>query len=226
MKTWDLWYRLAEEYFIEHSNLLVPASYVTPSGEKLGRWISTQRSYYKGCTKRGGISAVQIQALEKIGMVWDPLSVQWELAYEDAKKFYLANGHLTVPKGYRGLNGINLNAWIANQRGKYYQRADGHLSTEQIERLEKIGMRWDCYQSKWDEMYALAKMYFEEKGSLSIPERYVTSSGEKLGAWLERQRKKRVSGSLSEEQIEKLDRLGMCWDPFQEQFEKVFAEGK
>lgn len=224
MRTWEYWYELAKEYYLEHSDLLVPASYITSSGEKLGQWIGTQRSYYKGRTKRGSISADQIHALEQIGMVWDPLSAQWESAYEDAKNFYLANGHLMVPKGYRGFNGINLNAWLANQRGKYYQWADGYLSAEQIERLEKIGMRWDCYQSKWDEMYALARMYFEEKGSVLIPERYVTPSGVKLGTWLERQRKKRVLGSLSAEQIEKLDKLGMCWDPFQEQFEKAFAE--
>ena len=59
MKTWDEWYNLAKEYFVEHSNLIVPASYITPSGEKLGQWISLQRRYYKGNAKRGGISVDQ-----------------------------------------------------------------------------------------------------------------------------------------------------------------------
>ena len=65
-------------------------------------------------------------------------------------------------------------------------------------------MRWHCYLSKWEEMYLIAKDYFDNNGTLTIPERFITSGGIKLGAWLERQRKKNREGSLSQKQIKLL----------------------
>lgn len=226
MKTWDAWYDLAEEYYHKHSNLLVPASYVTPSGEKLGQWISTQRRYYKGTTRRGHISTEQILALEKIGMIWDPIQSQWELAYEDAQAFFNSYGHLTVPKNYKGRNGTNLNAWLSNQRSKFFHWGEGTLTADQIERLESIGMRWHCHLSKWEEMYLVAKDYYDNNGTLTIPERFITSGGIKLGAWLERQRKKNREGSLSQKQVKLLNDIQMCWDPYKEEFDSAFSEAK
>lgn len=224
MKSWNAWYDLAKEYYQNHSNLLIPASYVTPSGDRLGQWISTQRRYYKGTAKRGHISSEQILALEKIGMIWDPMRLQWELAFDDAQVYFNSFGHLSVPKNYKGSNGTNLNTWLSNQRSKYYHRGDGTLTAEQIERLEAIGMLWQVHLSKWEEMYLIAKDYFDNYGTLTTPERFITSEGIKLGAWLERQRKKYREGILSQKQIRLLNEIQMCWDPYQEEFESAFAE--
>ena len=224
MKSWTAWYDLAKEYYQNHSNLLIPASYVTPSGDKLGQWISTQRRYYKGTARRGHISSEQILALEKIGMIWDPMRLQWELAFDDAQVYFNSFGHLSVPKNYKGSNGTNLNTWLSNQRSKYYHRGDGTLTAEQIERLEAIGMLWQVHLSKWEEMYLIAKNYFDNYGTLTTPERFITSEGIKLGAWLERQRKKYREGTLSQKQIRLLNEIQMCWDPYQEEFESAFTE--
>lgn len=226
MPKWEEWYALAKEYYLEHSNLLVPATYTAPTGEKLGQWISTQRRYYTGHAKRGSITPAQIAALEQIGMVWEPLLIQWESAYNDAKKFYLEHGSLLVPSDYRGDSGIKLNSWLQNQKGKYFGYGDGSLTQEQISRLEEIGMMWDYYNSNWDEMFNAAKTYYRQFGDLYIPERYIAPDGKKVGAWLERQRRKRETGKLSVDQIAKLDSLGMCWDPYQEQFNRAYAEAK
>ncbi len=226
MRTWDAWYDLAKEYYQKHSNLLVPASYVTPSGDKLGQWISTQRKYYKGTTGKGHISTAQILALEKIGMIWDPMRLQWELAFEDAQVYFNSFGHLSVPKDYKGHNGTNLNKWLSNQRSKYFHWGEGTLTTDQIERLESIGMRWHYHLSKWDEMYLIAKDYFDNYGTLATPERFITSEGIKLGAWLERQRRKNREGTLTPKQVRLLNEIQMCWDPYQEEFDSAFSEAK
>ena len=66
----------------------------------------------------------------------------------------------------------------------------------------------------WDAMYALARQYYVDHGDLDVPSNYVTPTGERLGAWLNRQRRIRdgkVKGGLTEERIRALDVIGMSW---------------
>lgn len=63
-------------------------------------------------------------------------------------------------------------------------------------------------------MYALARQYYVDHGDLDVPSNYVTPTGERLGAWLNRQRRIRdgkVKGGLTEERIRALDAIGMSW---------------
>lgn len=67
----------------------------------------------------------------------------------------------------------------------------------------------------WEVMYGCAKAYHRDHGHLHIPARFKTSEGYSLGVWLRNQRYIRrgdVYGSLGEEQIQKLDGIGMCWE--------------
>ena len=64
---WNKMYKLAEEYYNEHGDLLVSKDYKTKSGENLGTWISRARQAYK----KGDLSPDQIKKLEVIGMGWD-----------------------------------------------------------------------------------------------------------------------------------------------------------
>ena len=64
---WKKIYNLAEEYYNEKGNLLIPDKYTTSEGIKLGRWISTQRSNYR----RKRLPQKKIVLLERIGMVWN-----------------------------------------------------------------------------------------------------------------------------------------------------------
>ena len=45
---WDFFYYKLEEYYNEHGNIEIPASYVTEDDIKLGRWLSIQKRAYKG----------------------------------------------------------------------------------------------------------------------------------------------------------------------------------
>ena len=63
-------------------------------------------------------------------------------------------------------------------------------------------------------MYALAREYYVTHGDLDVPSNYVTPEGERLGAWLYRLRSIRAgkrSGTLTDEQIRRLDAIGMSW---------------
>ena len=78
----------------------------------------------------------------------------------------------------------------------------------QSQYIEKVSERWNI-------CYMLAKEYFTKNNSLNIPKKYETEEGVKLGYWICNQRRIRrgeQSGILTEEQIKKLDEIGMIWD--------------
>ena len=69
-------------------------------------------------------------------------------------------------------------------------------------------------RSPWDAMYSLARDYYLTHGDLSVPSNYVTPAGDRLGAWINRQRRVRegkVTGNLTAERIRALDAIGMSW---------------
>ncbi len=84
--------------------------------------------------------------------------------------------------------------------------------------------------ASWDYMYLEAKQYYEENGDLLVPSKYVTPSGYHLGWWLVSQRgiyNGSSEGSLTNEQIEKLNSIGMCWLVAHERmWEEQYANAK
>ena len=73
--------------------------------------------------------------------------------------------------------------------------------------------------ASWDMMYRTAEQYYRENGDLDVPKRYRTEANLPLGSWLSTQRKVRkglCGGVLTDEQIEKLDKIGMIWENRQE----------
>ena len=63
---WESYYLLAENYYKEHGNLGIPSTYETNEGVKLGSWLCGQKTKYKS----NKLSKLQIDRLEKLGMIW------------------------------------------------------------------------------------------------------------------------------------------------------------
>ena len=92
------------------------------------------------------------------------------------------------------------------------------LNNSQIELLEKLNITWKRNPSKWDNMFNLAKEYYEEKGNLLI-NTHSKYKGENLGAWINKQRDDyqnqnncNANINFDSERIKKLDSIGMIWD--------------
>lgn len=83
-------------------------------------------------------------------------------------------------------------------------------------------------ETGWDEYYEEAVRYREEYGNLEVPARYVTPSGLPLGNWLVTQRRVytgKISGQMKEEQIRKLNELGIRWESYSDrQWEQYFSQ--
>ena len=202
---WLEQYNHAKQYYLENGDLLIPGTYETNGGLKLGMWISRQRRDYI----KNKLSNDRIELLEAIGMIWSVYDAQWFDYYRLAVKYYNENGNLLTPRLYTTSNGIKLGSWLGAQRRQY---KDGKLSEGKTELLEKIGMIWSVYDIQWYENYNLAVEYFNENGNLLVPLRYKTTSNIKLGSWISGQRRNFKAGRLSADKIELLERISMVWD--------------
>ena len=151
----------------------------------------------------------QIARLDSIGMVWgNRKEIAWQHGFEVAKKYHDTYGNLMVPGKYTDPDDYPLGQWIIKTR---QQKLNGRLKEERVAQLDEIGMVWNIFDAKWEKAYALAAAYYEENGNLNIPRSYVTAAGERLGQWVASQQWAYPKGKLTDEQVERLNRIGMYW---------------
>lgn len=218
--TWAARYEDARRFYEANGHLDIPATYVTENGGHLGSWYRTVRSQYR----EGTLSEERIQMLEKIGIQWTSVKVRnWMQNYELAKAYYDEHGDLNVNANYVTPDGVKLGVWISAQRYSYQKK---RLLEEQIELLEQIGMSWHRDQSRWEVGYSHAQAYCAEHGSANVPADYVTEEGFALGQWIATQRRKYKAEKLKPKQIERLERLGIEWNPFDLLWDKGYQYAK
>ena len=206
--SWDHYFSEASIYYAEHGDLNIPKRYTTPAGLSLGEWLTTQRRVRAGQIS-GNLTEQQIARLDSIGMKWGNRNdAAWEHGLEEARKFREQFGNLQVPAKYKTKNDYPLGKWINNARKR---RNDGKLTEERIRQLDQLGMTWSVFDAKWEQGYALAMSYAAEHGNLNVPVNYTTEEGEKLGAWILNQRAAYTKEMLSQDQIGRLEKIGIYW---------------
>ena len=218
--TWEDYYELAKKYYEHHGNLEVQAKFKTNNGYEfnenglinLGNWILKQRQNVLSESERG-------QKLLQIGMRFGNKYLSWEDYYDLAKAYYEHHGNLEIQTRFKTNNGyeydetgkINLGIWIFNQRQKILPES------EKGQKLLQIGMRFGNKFLSWDEMYNLAKTYYEYHGNLEIKQTFKTDNGYEqskngkinLGFWIYTQRKSLTPES---EKGQKLLQIGMRFE--------------
>ena len=214
--TWEDYYELAKAYYEHHGNLLIPREFKTSDGYttdengavNLGHWISDQRNYYDN------ISFDRKQKLQQIGFVLNVFNARWETMYKLAKIYYDHYKNLNVPQIFKTINGyeydengVNLGNWISVQRRNYEK-----LSGEKQLLLEQISFASNILDTQWQDMYELARKYYEHHGDSLIVGTFKTingyeydENGANLGNWISAQRGK--YNSLSDDRKEKLARI-------------------
>ena len=216
--SWDVMYEKAKTYYEQYGDLEISKDYYTEDGYSLGSWIATQRAIHRGTASNGAIplTQVQIDKLNAIGMRWQSLwEISWEKYYESAKRYVEENGDLLPTYQYVDKDGIRLGAWICFQRTS---RKSGitkwGLTEERITKLDALGMVWNVIDYQWEENYSAAVRYHKEHGDLDVPVKYVDNTGFRLGQWLRNLRVSRKNNreTLTDEQIARLDALGMIWE--------------
>lgn len=157
----------------------------------------------------------------------DALTATWDMYYASAKQYYKENGNLEVPARYITEEGYALGSWLNNQKAIRKGTIVGKLTEDQIQKLNSIGMIWDSLDYFWEQNFRLAKEYYLAHGNLDIPTNFKSKDGKHLGNWILRQRQLYKSNSLTDEQIKKLDSIGMDWmDRVDRVWENGFIEAK
>ena len=131
---------------------------------------------------------------------------------------------LDVVNNFEGLCSISgLQDEMQEAVHRLYANGEGDkIITERFEIIEQVH---DCrvlferlqtsLSSSWEQYFSEASIYYAEHGDLNVPKRYKTPTGLNLGEWLMTQRKVRTgqkAGNLSEQQIDRLDNIGMDWE--------------
>lgn len=205
---WEVLCQAAADAAVKEGTLELPRSYTIHSGVPVGKWLELQRQVQAG-QRPGRLTAEQAAKLEKLGIRWNHrLEAAWEKGFASAQKYRTEHGDLLVPVRYRDKNDFALGEWIVYNRQRYL---GGNLTQNRIERLEAIGMVWSTSNDLWEQNYATATQYYLEHGDLEVPIKYETPSGFGLGVWLGSQRAAHKAGELPQEQVERLDALGMDW---------------
>ncbi|GIJ08409.1 Helicase associated domain protein [Micromonospora andamanensis] len=211
---WWEGYGVATRYHAIHDHLHVAVDHVTDDGYPLGRWIHAQRK-----TRRAGhLPPERVQALDTLGMLWDPRATRWETGAIHAAAYRAHHGHLRVPLEHVTEDGYPLGRWIRGQRKQYKA---GRLDRAREAALERIGIEWEPYKAMWERGITHAIIYHAQHGHLRVPSDHTCPDGYRLGQFVVAQRMLRKRGTLAPERITHLDALGMMWD----KREQAFAVG-
>ena len=210
---WEVYYTAAKQWYEAIGNLKIPKGYVTPSGLTLGSWIQTQRKVHGGKTP-GSLSSERIRLLEKIGMIWTVSDYKWDEAMRELQKYHDQYGNLDVKARYVTEDGWAMGKWISNLRMKVKKYGlDQTLTEEQQSQLEALGMSWYRNRDNWERYFDAAKHYYQEKGTLDVPVKYITEDGIPLGKWLSNLRRQLTEsggkGTLSDQHRERLAAIGL-----------------
>lgn len=223
-RTFDDYYKELLVYFEREGHIDIPQSYINPStGYKLGLYLTRLRNIRKK-TDRGHLSQDQINRLNALGMKWvkrEHPYRDFDYYYQQLIKFYRREGHIKVPTRFIDPDtGCHLGNFINCVRQA--KRGTGHdivLTDRQIEMLNDLGMVWQVQASPlpFDTYYEELLRYYRREGHIRVPGNYIVpENGCKLGKFIQRMRAIRAgtasSGFITQEQIAKLDAMGMVWN--------------
>ena len=174
---------------------------------KLGSWVAHQRQ------NKDSLNKNQIQRLNEIQFIWDPISYQWDKNFDALLKFHQEYGHCVVPK--RELfGGFFLGHWVGTQRA-----TKDSMSVERRNRLTAIGFIWDAKGDYWEDGLTKLKQFKEREGHCRVVKGYKEDSFA-LNIWVGSQRENK--DKLSSEKIKILDDMGFIWDVNETLWEEGF----
>ena len=208
--SWDRWFGLLESFREREGHCRVPSSYIDKeSGLKLGAWVNKQRNEDKRQLPE------RVTRLNSLAFSWDPLAEAWETAFSKLQKFRNREGHCRVPRDHQE-DGLGLGTWVTEQRFKKTWKKPDHVA-----RLTSLGFSWDPIAEDWEVAFSALQKFRKREGHCRVPGNH-KEDGLGLGTWISEQRLKKAR--LAPDKVERLNRLGMLWDPRTQRWEAAFSK--
>ncbi|MFK8851325.1 Helicase associated domain protein [Streptomyces sp. Ac-502] len=192
----------ARAFHTANNHLRIPSAHLTEDGFRLGQWIQNARHH----RRKGWLRPDRVEALDKIGMVWDTTELPWARFLEELRAFKAAFGHTLVPQSYLSPGGYRLGQKVNSTRSRS-QRIPEFVRTQ----LDGLGMVWDARDARWQELYTACQDYRGEHGHLNVPVSYVTGDGYPLGMRLKAVRRQASAGRLDPAERVSLEELGLSF---------------
>jgi hypothetical protein len=180
------------------------------SGTETDRWIQKQRAKYKGRK----LDEEKIKKLESVGISFAPDEEFWNSMYEKLKACVGKDG-CHVPYDHPDRQLFN---WAVNQRAL---RKRGLLNLDRTKKLDRIKFVWNAVDGVWEKGFAKLVQFETREDHCNVPQRHVVDDGFKLGVWVNVQR--RNKDTMPIERRQRLDAVGMVWDPRNGAWERGFA---
>jgi hypothetical protein len=181
-------------------------------GFALGTWCVHRRQFYR----KGLLSPERIEALERLGFIWDPRAEQFATGLATLSAFQEREGHCAVPDDHV-MDGYKLGSWCTKQRMDYKR---GKLARERVTALDELGFIFDRGVRVYEAGLASLKVFREREGHCNVPATFEVD-GYRLGSWCRQRRIEYKQGRLSPSCITDLEALGFVWYPL----EASFAQG-
>jgi hypothetical protein len=179
----------------------------------LGRWVHQQRK----ALRAGKLEDRRNTLLDapEAGMVWEPGEEAWENKLAALRSYRRAMGHLAPRQDAMWGEGeamVPVGQHMANLRRKGGLGKDPKRAEERVKQLAAIDPGWNCpWPLDWQRHYrVLAGLAEDEPGGV-LPDIQpgVLMDGDDIGRWLERQKNPGTWAQLSNEQQERLSKLGV-----------------
>ncbi|MET8572677.1 Helicase associated domain protein [Streptomyces sp. NPDC004783] len=180
----------------------------------LGRWVHQQRK----ALRAGELEERRKLLLDapEAGMVWEPGEEAWESKLAALRSYRRATGHLAprqdaVWDGPAGGDPVPVGQHMANLRRKGGLGKDPERATVRAKQLAAVDEDWNCpWPLDWQRHYRhLAHLAADEPGG-RLPDIApgVLMDGDDIGRWLKRQTQPATWKQLSNEQQQRLSKLG------------------
>jgi len=208
---WDAMFAALVKYRRWHGDCRVPPGWsVNP---ELAKWVRLQRKAHR----MNRLRPDRFRRLQRLGVVWDCDTDQWEQRFAELEAFKSRYGHCAVPRDWR--ENPRLGTWVHNQR---VRKRRGETGAERIRRLEAIGFEWSPHRKgeqlrgayarneAWEQLFNQLEKFQQRYGHCRVPRK--RPGNRRLATWVFKQRQLQRRGQLAPDRFRRLDAIGFAWE--------------
>lgn len=103
---WNEFYEKLKAFKTKFGHCNASQTNPDPELKKLGKWLNTQRTLYKGRMSNGRFIQMlpeRIKLLEDLGVIWNKKDAEWDKGFEELKAYKTKHNHFNIPQSLPSL---------------------------------------------------------------------------------------------------------------------------